>query len=101
MPCSATKTQPRAPRSYRRRADAGSMVPCREPQQRMTLAEIDRRPNARNVGQQKVVLDAEQAHGLVCTVEGAAELVDMPSLIAEESSFGDPRMGLTRFPYRG
>ena len=49
------------------------------------------------LGQQQMVFDVEQARGLVGALDIAAELVEVPALVAVERALGDAGMGLAGF----
>ena len=85
---------------HARRGRAGRMqapigvVASRRAQQRVPLADIGRRADIGGAGQQQVIFDVEQPRRLVGALDIAAELIEVPALVAEEGALGDAGMGL-------
>src|SRR5271166_709816 len=70
------------------------MVARRRAQQRVPLARVGGGADIDRGRQQRVVLDVEQARRLVGALQVTADLVETPSLVAEERAFRDAGMGL-------
>ena len=87
---------PRRRRAGGMQSAIGVIAGCRA-QQRIPLADIDRRADIGWARQQQMVFDVEKARRLVGPLDVPADLVEVPALVAEECPFGDAGMGLAGF----